>query len=282
MIDAWLNLPLPLMFAAIAGFYSANAVFLFWLCFGHATRHWMLTFNGAVAELFSAIMVIFGILIGFVASDVWDRDNRAAAAVEREGAALSTLNELASASGLPTEGIRQAIRVYISAVTEKEWPSMADSGFAAPEAQGALGGLLKTVTAVAQHTVRDPNAKLDNLLLDTALKVQNARAERLVLSAYSSESVKWACVLILALTGQITIAMLHLDRPRPHLAAMLIFTVSIVLIMALIAANEGPFQPPIYISSDPIARVLKMIPQEGASSPSGPSANLTGTLEKTP
>ena len=30
---------------------------------------------------------------------------------------------------------------------------------------------------------RDPYAKLDNLLLDTALKVQNARAERLVLSA---------------------------------------------------------------------------------------------------
>jgi hypothetical protein len=102
MIDGWLALPLPLMFLAVAGFYSAVAVFLFWLCFGRRTRQWMLSFNGAVAELFSAIMVIFGILIGFVASDVWDRDRRASDAVEREGANLSTLNELASAGALQT------------------------------------------------------------------------------------------------------------------------------------------------------------------------------------
>jgi hypothetical protein len=281
MIDGWLALPLPLMFLSVAGFYSAVAVFLFWLCFSRLTRQWMLSFNGAVAELFSAIMVIFGILIGFVASDVWDRDRRASDAVEREGANLSTLNELASAGALQTEGIRQAIRVYISAVTEKEWPSMSNDGSAAPEAQEALGGLLRTVTSAAQHTARDPYAKLDSLLLDTALKVQNARAERLVLSAFTSESVKWACVLILALTGQITIAMLHLDRPRPHLAAMLIFTSSIVLIMALIAANEGPFQPPLYISSDPITRVLKTMPPTGASSPEA-SANSKAPPEKTP
>lgn len=281
MIDAWLALPLPLMFLTIAGFYSANAVFLFWLCYGRLTRRWMLSFNGAVAELFSAIMVIFGILIGFVASDVWDRDRSASAAVEREGAALSTLNELASAGALQPDSIRQAIRVYVAAVTEKEWPSMANGGNAAREAQEALGALLKTVAAAAQHTAKDPYAKLDNLLLDTALKVQNARADRLVLGAVSSESIKWACVLILALTGQITIAMLHLDRPRPHLAAMFIFTSSIVLIMGLIAANEGPFQPPIYVSSEPIARVLKMFPQ-AATPPTEAAGSTLASPQKSP
>ncbi|WOJ89202.1 hypothetical protein RZS28_15540 [Methylocapsa polymorpha] len=266
MIDAWLSLPLPLMFLTVAGFYSATAVFLFCLCFGSPTRKWMLSFNGAVAELFSAIMVIFGILIGFVASDVWDRDRRASVAVETESANLTMLNALAAASGLPADGIRHAIRAYVSAVTEKEWPSMADDGVGAAAAEEALGALLRIVAAT-QHDAKDANARFDNLLLDTALKVQSARADRIVLSAGSSEAVKWACVLILALTGQISIAMLHLDQRRPHLAAMVIFTSSVVLIIALIAANEGPFQPPIYVSSDPIARVLKLIPKPGAASP---------------
>ena len=165
MIDAWLNLPLPLMFGAIAGVYGATAIFLYWLCFGRQTRRWMLTFNGAVAELFGAIMVIFGILIGFVAGDVWDSWRQAVSAVESEGASLSMLSELASASGLPTDGIRRDIRVYVAAVAEKEWPSMADNGTAAPEARQALGALIKTVASMqhdpkrSQRQIRWPAAR---------------------------------------------------------------------------------------------------------------------------
>ena len=114
-----------------------------------------------------------------------------------------------------------------------------------------------------QHDPKDPNARFDGLMLDMALKVQSARAARLVLSAPSSESVKWASVFVLALMGQISIAMLHLDKARPHIAAMAILTTSIVLIMFLIGASEAPFQPPIYVSSDPIARVLQQVPAPG-------------------
>lgn len=271
MINTWLTLPLPLMFLVVAGFYTATGVFLYWLCFGRQTRKWMFSFNGAVAELFGAIMVIFGILIGFVASDVWDRWRQASEAVASESASLTMLNALAVASGQPADGIRRGIRVYVATVVEKEWPSMADDKTGAPEAEQALGALLKTVAAV-QHDPQEPNAKFDNMLLDMALKVQSARASRLALSSSNSETIKWACVLILALMGQISIAMLHLDRPRPHLAAMVILTSSIVLLMFLIAANEGPFQPPISLSSEPIARVLKLIPKDGAAAPTKASA----------
>jgi hypothetical protein len=266
MIDSWLDLPLPLMFAVVAGFYGSTALFLFWLCFARQTRRWMLTFNGAVAELFGAIMVIFGILIGFVAGDVWDGWRQAVSSVESEAASLAMLSELVSASGLPTDGVRRDIRAYVKAVTEKEWRRMAEEGHAAPEARQALGALLKTVAGM-QHDPKDPNARFDGLMLDMALKVQSARAARLALSAPSSEGVKWACVLLLALMGQISIAMLHLDKPRPHIAAMTILTSSIVLIIVLIGASEGPFQPPIYVTSEPIARVLTLLPDEGAPLP---------------
>jgi len=258
MIDAWLGLPLILMLIALAAFYSATALCIYALCFGHRTRSWILSFRETVPELFSAIMVIFSIQLGFLTSDIWDINRRAAAAVETESASLTMLHALAADSGLPVDGIHQAIRAYVAAVTEKEWPSMAEYGGGVPEAEDALGALLRTVAAT-QHDPNDANAKFDGLLLDTALKVQSARAARLVLSAPFSESTKWACVLLLALAGQITIALLHLDKRRPHIAAMVILTSSIVLIVGLVAANEGPFQPPVYVSSDPIARVRELV-----------------------
>lgn len=260
MIDAWLSLPLPAMFLALAGFYSATAAFLLWLSFGSATGAWVQKFRGVVPPYFSAIMVIFGILIGFLATDVWDRNRKAAADVQTEGATLATLNALASAAEWPVADIRRAIRRYASAVIEKEWPSMANEGTGAKEAEAALSGLLKAVTATATASSRAGDGGLDRVLLDTALKVQGARADRLVICADYSESVKWACVLFLALVGQISIALVHLDRPRPQIAAMTVFTVSIILIIGLIAAHEGPFQPPLWVSPAPIAKVLALVP----------------------
>ncbi len=274
MIDAWLSLPLPLMFLAVAGFYTGAAAFLYWLCFGRRTRRRMLSFSGAAAELFSAIMVIFGIQIGFVASDVWDRNRRASAAVESEGASLTMLNALAGVSGLPIDPIRAAIRAYAAAVVDKEWPSMAADGAGSPEAEAALGTLLRNVAQ--ERPLKDADGKFDGVMLDTALKVQVARADRLILAVPYSEAVKWACVLLLALAGQIAIAMLHLDRPRPHVAAAVIFTSSMVIVMALIAASEGPFQPPLYIPSDPIARVLELVPPPDAAPPAQTSAAPKG------
>jgi hypothetical protein len=258
MIDTWLALPLPAMVLTLAGAYFASAAFLFWLSFGPGIGAWTRKFNGVVPPYFSAIMAIFGILIGFLASDVWDRNRRAAADVQIEGASLTTLDALASAADWPVVEIRRAIRRYASAVIEKEWPSMASEGTGAKEAETALGALLKTVAATASS--RAAKKGLDGVLLDTALKVQAARANRLIISADYSESVKWACVLILALVGQISIALVHLDRPRPQVAAMTIFTLSMVVILALIAAHEGPFQPPLAIKPTPLANVLKLIP----------------------
>jgi len=258
MIDMWLSLPVPTMVAVLAGFYGAAAAFLLWLSFGYTTGAWIRRFQGVVPPFFSAIMVVFGILIGFLANDVWERNRRAAADVQSESANLTTLNTLATATDLPVADIRRAIRHYALAVVEKEWPSMANENRGSKEAEMALSALLKTVTTIGPP--RSGNAGLDRVMLDTALKVQTARADRLVLSADYSEGVKWACVLILAFTGQVSVAVVHLDRLRPQIAAMTIFTVSIVVIIALIAAHEGPFEPPLSISSAPIANVLKLVP----------------------
>jgi hypothetical protein len=57
-------------------------------------------------------------------------------------------------------------------------------------------------------------------LLDTALKVREARSDRLAFSSDFSENFKWSCVLLMALMAQISLAAVHLDEARAQFAAM--------------------------------------------------------------
>lgn len=76
----------------------------------------MRSFRVVVAPFAGAIIVIFSILVGFLANDVWDRNRRAAATVRGEDASLISLHALATASGTPHFAIDRAIRAYAAAV----------------------------------------------------------------------------------------------------------------------------------------------------------------------
>ena len=64
----------------------------------------------------------------------------------------------------------------------------------------------------------------------------------------------------MALMAQISLAAVHLDEARAQIAAMVIFTASVVLVIGLIAIHEGPFQPPLGIRPAPIAKLLDIVP----------------------
>jgi hypothetical protein len=77
-------------------------------------------------------------------------------------------------------------------------------------------------------------------LVDTALKVRAARGDRLALSSDFSENFKWASVLLMAVMAQISVAAVHLDGVRAQIAAMVIVTASIILVIGLIATRAIP------------------------------------------
>jgi uncharacterized membrane protein YbaN (DUF454 family) len=256
LIDAWLSLPLPALILILVAFYSASALVLIWLSFGALAGPWVRSFRGVAAPFAGAIIVIFSILVGFLASDVWDRNRRAAATVRGEAASLISLHALAAALGTPQVAIDEAIRAYAAAVVNKEWPRM-ENGEASPEAEAAQDELLQTV---AQSDTALGDAALNGLLLNTAMKVREARGDRLALSSDFSENFKWASVLLMAVMAQISVAAVQLDEARAQIAAMVIVTASIVLVIGLMATHEGPFQPQLGIRPVPIAKLLDIVP----------------------
>ena len=168
-----------------------------------------------------------------------------------------SLYDLLSSSGLPALPIDHGIRTYVSAVVEKEWPAMA-RGEAAPEADSAQDRLLDAVADLEAEPNSSP--AITRVMLDTALKIRDARYERLLLSADYSEGFKWMSVLVIALVGQISVAVVHLERARPHIAAMVIFTSGIVIVLGLIASHQFPFSSALSVSPEPIAEVLMLVP----------------------
>lgn len=251
----WLALPIPLLFASLFAFYLATAVLLVWLCFRSNLSGRIQSFKGVVAPFFGSTAIIFALLVGFLSSDIWERNKRAESAVLTESETLVALYSLGAASGSDDKRLRTAIRSYVRAVIEDEWPRLAAQQRSV-RADTSLNALLREVAAPGASK----DASIQRTMLDMVLKIRAAHEDRVVLSNDRTMATKWAGVLLLALITQIAIAVVHLERPRPQVAALVIFTVAAVSILGLLAVHEAPFEPPVFVAPGPIADVLEQVP----------------------
>ncbi len=257
IIGDWLELPVWQQLLALAGFYAASGGLLHWLTFYSPARRWVARFKGVVPPFFAAVTLIFGLLAGFIAGDVWHRNTEAVQVVRTEGDALLTLKYLIPASDPNAARLQDLIRGYAQSVLDEEWPRMAD-GDSAPATEAALDSLLAAI--VAAPPSQNGASAIERARIDTVLKVRTMRSNRLALAGDRTDEVKWATLLILGLVAQLAIAIVHLETPRPQIAALAIFSSSAVIALGLVAIQERPFVPPLELSPAPLQEVVRVIP----------------------
>jgi hypothetical protein len=253
---AWLGLPIITIFASLFAFYLAVVALLVWLSFRSPWSKRIVTFKGLVAPFFVSTATIFALLIGFLSNDIWERNKQASRAVLTESDTLIALYSLSAASGSDDSGLRTAIRRYVRAVVDDEWRRFAVEERSA-QADAALNALVREVARPGAPK----DAVIQRTMLEMALKIRAAHEDRVVLSSDRTMVTKWVAVLLLALITQIALAAVHLEKPRPQLAALLIFTVAAVSIMGLLAIHEAPFEPPVFVPPGPIIDVLQHVPE---------------------
>ena len=259
MIHIWLDLPVYLIFLLLAVFYGLGAGAIYWVQFHSPARPLIMTATGIVAPYFSAVGVLFALLTGFLGAEVADRNRQAARSVLAESSALDTLTTLSRAAGVDGAAIRAAERAYVEAVLNKEWELMG-SDEASPAASGALRTIFEAVAKPAIASTA--GAALQNSLLNAAVRISTSRAERLALGADRTYELKWASVLLLGLLTQVALALVHLDKPRAMLTAVLLFSLAAILALGLIAEQENPFEPPLEVSNGPFIKALANLPAE--------------------
>jgi hypothetical protein len=249
------------------------------------TRETVRNFRGVVAPFVGTVAVIFGILLGFLANDVWERERRAGAAVRSEAESLLAISKLSETFGLPHDPLAGALRNYIETVVRDEWPSMRE-GESTDSGEAVLEQLLRTISQTDMEKIAG-GTDLHRLLIDAGLGVRAARSERLRLSRDASAELKWLLVLVLAAISQIAVAVVHLESPRPQIVALTLWTASLIFVIGLLAANEWPFSSPNAIGPEPLLRVLTRIeaPEKtgenpGAKPPTRPAATPANPVKQ--
>jgi hypothetical protein len=259
MISAWLDLSVVNIFASLTVLYAATGALVAWLTFRSPLRAAIQGLGGIVAPYFASIALLFALLTGFLAGDVMDRFKQAVRAVQVEAGALSGLNALTLAAPVGAKPIRAALRAYIEALVNDEWPRMTRAE-SSGKAQAALTALLSTVANPgAASGARDP---VHYGLVELSLQAATARSDRIAINSRQADDIKWVTVLLLSLITQLSIGMVHLDRARAHIAAVAVFAVAAVIALGTIAVQEAPFDGPLRIPPTPLERLLTAVAPE--------------------
>jgi hypothetical protein len=257
VISWWLGLPGWAILLVLIAFYTATGAVIHFISFRPAWRNTMLSFSGTVPPFFVSPGIIFALMMGFLASDVWERDRLASHGVLDERDSVAAAYDLAAATGPAMPKLREATRDYLASVLHDELPLMHHEG-EAPQTALALDRLMHLVMdpAIAQQA----GPALQGALIAAVLRVSSDRSSLLALSANETDSYKWSFVLLLALLGQIGVGIVHLDRAKPQIMAMLIFTASSITALGLIAICEEPFHGWHQVSLVPLEVLLKGLP----------------------
>ena len=263
MSDWLLNLPVLWMGVVILGFIYLGTAGIYLLITKLAVGDRLKAFKAITPAILPPLSVVFGLLVAFLANQVWGEADRASTAVNREASALRAVVLLSSQFPGETEShLRGFIHDYIQDAVNQEWPDMARHhvtlSIAPPKLAEALR-LALSLTPKGEGQVigqREMVAAFQNAL--------DARRQRIVLSESSINWVKWTVLLIQAGLTLLTIAMVHCDNRLANRIVLGIFATGVGVAVWLIAANTRPFAGQISVRPTLLLQVMPEAGPDGA------------------
>ena len=261
MGDWLLNLPLFWMAVVVLAATYLVTAGIYWVVIKLAVGDRARSFKAVSPGMLPPLGILFALLVGFIAVEVWNNFDKAKLAVATEASALRAVVLLAG--NFPDE---QKMRIYalidrhIEESINREWPAMAHRRATLSTLRAnALIEALQDVLSLkpvddSQRTAQPEIVKA----LETAM---DARRQRIVVSQSSVGTVKWAGIVLQALCTLVAIAMVHSDNRLACAIAMTLFATGIALSLLLIAAYSRPFTGEISVKPD----LLRQIVTSGAS-----------------
>jgi hypothetical protein len=257
MIAPFLDLPAWSILLLLTLALGATGALIHLLSFRPAYRARVIGFIGVVPPFFVSPGLMFSLLTGFLANNVWVDNRQAATLLLTERDSATSIIALSATIPSETDRLRTLVRGYLQSVVTEEWPSHQPLSRSAGSAV-ALTTLLNAVTAPAFGQQVGP--ALQSALIAAVQRLGTTRTERLALSESPTDDAKWFAVLVLAVLAQAGVAAVHLEQRRPQALALTIFTLSAVIMLGLIAVCERPYHGSRQISQTPLQELLRSIP----------------------
>ncbi|MGV1017789.1 MAG: DUF4239 domain-containing protein [Fluviibacter phosphoraccumulans] len=240
---------------AVIGTFIALAG-LQWVIQCKKLRTWNASLQGVAPPFINIIGVLFALTLAFLANDTWIAHDRAVKAVYKEADSLHAIATLSQKlpDPLKTE-VRQAVVAYAEA-TVAEWPDLA-SRTVNPDVSQRTDALFSLLASTRLASAAGDNVQ--EVMLRKMSEISDERDQRIALSQTHVNPLKWLGMGFLGLLTLISVAIVHLDRPRAAFAAMLLFALAAAPTAAIVLVQGNPFQPPSNVTPTPIIKVVESI-----------------------
>jgi hypothetical protein len=240
MTDWLLNLPVAWMAVVVFAATYLVAAGIYLVVTGLAVDDRARAFKALSPGMLPPLGIIFGLLVGFIAVQVWGDSERAKIAVGTEATALRGVVLLAeSFPGEQEARFRALINRHIEVAVNEEWPKMARGHATLSTLPSSLREALKSALVL---TPVDEGQKIAQREIVTTLEqALDARRQRIIISQSTVSSTKWLALILQALCALIAIAMVHSDNRLTCGIALTLFATGIALSLLLIAAYSRPF-----------------------------------------
>ena len=215
-------------------------------------------FKAMSPVMLTPLAVVFGLIVAFLAAQVWTDVERANTAVTREANALRTVVVLAAYFPQEQEArIRALVRRHIQKAVNEEWPAMARRSANLSLISAAdTEGLQLALSIVPQN---EAQAIAQREMVSSLQSALEARRQRIIISESTINWVKWAVVDLLAVLLLLIIAIVHSDNRATAAIGMAIFSIAVAACIVLIASHNRPFTGEISVGP---ALLLQVMPEE--------------------
>jgi hypothetical protein len=240
-MNDWLhNLPVVWMAVVVFGVTYLVAVAIYAVVMVLATGERARAFKSVSPGMLPPLGILFALFVAFTAAQVWNDNDRANSAVDREASALRGALILAAAfPGEPQARLRALIRHHIEEAATEEWPKMAHQTATLGIIPRHLADALQFTLALTPSSQGQQTAQREMTTeLESAL---DARRQRILISRSQVRFVKWACLIVQAVCALFAIAMVHSDNRLTAIIIMGVFATGVAACMLLIASYDRPF-----------------------------------------
>jgi uncharacterized membrane protein len=199
--------------------------------------------------------LLFALIVGFLAAQVWTDAGRAQEAVNREASALRSVVLLAHVfPGEPETRMDALVRRHIRQAADEEWPAMAHQRATLSVVSASLAQALQFAVSLTPRSEGQKAAQRD--MVDSLQSALDARRQRIIVSESSLNWVKWTGVILVAVLTLISIAFVHSANRLAAALAMGIFAAAVAVSLMLIAAQERPFHGQFGVRPDVLIQVM--------------------------
>ncbi len=197
---------------------------------------------GPASSTLSYVAAAYGVLVGFAIVFLLGQVAGARQAIGDEATSIGTAFDEAQLFPQAEPEIQHALICYSRAVTEREWPALAD-GHSAPEADQAYRDLIATYGTAKEPTDRTfQPATATNSIVQVG-SISTARETRIVAAEIRVGALMWTLLLGGGLLVAVLLFLLTAKASPPTQAAFMGLAASFTAIMLMLVVVLGhPFR----------------------------------------